>query len=895
MEGDNSIPLLTTKLHAPRRRSVLDRPRLRDRLIQGDQPALTLVSAGAGFGKTTLVAEWFSDHQGTGWLSLDRRDNDPALFWAYVRAAIAVAISDADITHAPQRSPQNSVDVSITVLLNDLHELTHDLVLVLDDYHVIESTEIHEAVTYLVEHLPPHVHVVISSRSDPPLPLAAMRARGDLLEIRAADLRFTGDEISEFFGQSMGLTLASSDLELLGARTEGWIAALKLAALSMQGRNDPSEFVADFAGDDRFILDYLVGEVLDRQSADVRRFLLETSVLSRLSGPLCDAVTGRPGSRAVLEQLERANLFVVPLDDRRTWYRYHHLFTDVLRARLLDDDPEFVAELHRRASSWHQVNDGRDESIGHALAGRDFDRAAELIEMETPTLRRNRQDATLRRWLEALPAEVHANHPVLAASLVGVRMATGDLVGIGSLLDQIESILEGSIPAPIVVDHQEFDRLPVQVLVFRAAFALLNGDPPGTITFASQALELVEPTDHLRRGSASGLLALAHWATGDLDLAEHRYEDAITALMDAGHLSDALGCSLSLADVQIAQGRLGAATRTFESGLRWTREHPGLRGAADMHIGLSEVLIERNELSAAAEHLQTSAELGDLAGLPQHAYRWRVTRARLERAEGNLTEALELIDAAAPLFDTDFSPPVRPVAALRVRVQLACGDVAAGQAWVTDRGLDPAVDLTFIQEFEHITLARVLIATHAAGGDRRTIDESITLLERLLDAAEGGGRIGSAIEILVLLATARRALGDIAGATSALEAALRHAEPEGHVRVFLHAGPEVTALLRALASQADASRHLERVLQAADGVGAALPVAASRPSGLVEELSARERDVLRLLRSDLNGPEIARELIVSLNTVRTHTKNIYTKLGATNRREAVRRAEELGL
>lgn len=893
MAGDNSIPLLETKLHAPRRRGVVDRPRLRDRLDLLDQPALTLVSAGAGFGKTTLVAEWFADGPATGWVSLDRRDNDPSLFWAYVTAAARAATSGIGSTTESRVASAPSADAIVTALLNDLHNVVGDVVLVLDDYHVIESTEIHEAVTYLVEHLPSHIHLVISSRTDPPLPLAAMRARGDLLEIRAADLRFTGAEAAEFLRQSMGLTLAPADLQLLGTRTEGWIAALKLAALSMQGRDDPSEFIAEFAGDDRFILDYLVGEVLDRQDAHVRRFLLETSVLARLSGPLCDAVTGRPGGRAMLEQLERANLFVVPLDDRRTWYRYHHLFADVLRARLLDSDPDLVAELHGRASDWHELNDGRTEAISHALAGQQFGRAAQLIELATPELRRNRQDATLRRWLDALPPHLLGDHPVLAANLVGVRLATGDLAG--PLLDRIEAALEPSAAPPVAFDQDEFERLPVQLLIYRAGFALLTGDLLTTVSAAEQALALVEPTDHLRRGSATALLALAHWATGDLHLAERRYAEAISELIAADHLADMLGCSLALADIQIALGRLGAATRTFEEGLRWTSEHPGLRGAADMHVGLSEVLIERNELDAAAKHLQTSADLGELAGLPQHAYRWRVTNARLSRANGDLDEALDLIDAAAPLYDTDFSPPVRPVGALRARVELAHGNLAAARAWAAERGLDAADDLTYVREFEHITLARVLIAAHAADAEPRVLDDALGLLTRLLDAAEDGERTGSVIEILVLLATAHQANGDVVAAVAALEDALRRAEPEGHVRLFLHAGPGMTALLRSLASQARATPHVKRVLAAVDLTESSPPAPSPRRPELVDELSVRELDVLRLLRSELNGPEIARELVVSLNTVRTHTKNIYAKLGASNRREAVRRAAELGL
>ena len=907
------IPLLETRLHAPRRRrGIVDRPRLRARLDQHEQPALTLVSAPAGFGKTTLVAELFADSSVTAWLSLDRSDNDPVLFWTYVVAALRTAEPDVGATAwALLQTPQVELESVVANLLNDLLAVGHDLVLVLDDYHLIELPEIHQAMSFLVEQLPPQIHLVIATRADPPLPLASLRARGELLEYRAADLRFTAGEAAAYLNDEMGLAVADGDIDVLEARTEGWIAALQLAALSMQGRDDVASFIAGFAGDDRFILDYLVGEVLERQADDVRSFLLETSVLDTLTGPLCDAVTGRPGGRTTLEQLDRSNLFLVPLDDRRTWYRYHHLFADVLRARLQHEHPDLLPELHRRATDWYDTNDDPSEAIAHALAGQDFDRAAQLIELAGPSMRRTRQELTLRGWLEALPDEVFPDRPVLSIGLVGSRMATGDFTGVEQILQMVESRLAVTTPPPIVFVDEDFARLPAQLSLYRAATALLTGDIDGTITHATRALELVAPTDHLGRGSTTAMLGLAHWAVGDLDEARHRYTDAVQSLLAADHLADALGCSLGLADIQIAQGRLRDATQTLEAGLRLTAQHPGLRGAADMHVGLSEVLLERNDLDVAARHLQASADLGERAGLPQHAYRWRVATARLRQAHGDLDGALDLLDAAEPLYDTDFSPAVRPVAALKARVQLARGDTAAAERWAADRGLTADDELSYVHEFEHLTLARTLLAGHLLAGrpghdEGEAIDPTIELLERLLAAAEEGRRAGSAIEVLVLLALARNGRDDATGATDALEEALARAEPDGFVRVFVDEGPAMAALLRSGSWEGAADRQARRVLAGFDAVG---PVALIAPPGppapaappaparseLVEELSARELDVLRLLRSDLSGPEIARELIVSLNTVRTHTKHIYTKLGVNNRREAVRRAGELGL
>jgi len=903
---DGARRLLGTKLHAPRRRRrLVPRRRLTDRLASDHRPALTLVSAPAGFGKTTLLSDWFESAQPTGssnaaWLSLDAGDSDPARFGAYLVEALRPIVSIAGAEAAAQNS--QALHAVVAALLDDLGIVDTEIVLVVDDYHWIDDIEIHEAVSFLVDHAPSNFHLVVATRSDPPLPLARWRASGDLLEIRAADLRFTTDEAAAYFHDSMDLHLTPADVGALETRTEGWIAALQLAALSLQGREDIAAFIDTFTGDDRFVLDYLLEEVLERQPDAVRRFLLETSVLERLNGPLCDAVTGTSGGKARLEQLDRSNLFLVPLDDRRHWYRYHHLFADVVRARLLDEDPQLMPQLHRRASDWYDAHHEPSEAISHAMAGGHVERAAQLIEVVAPAMRQSRQEGTLRRWLEALPDEVFADRPVLAIALAAARMATGDTKGVESLLRLVEVALERSAPAPIVFDLELFDRLPAQVSVLRAALALLAGDAAGTIRHATRALELVEATDHYRRASANALLALAHWTAGDLDTAVRRYTEAIDGLIAVDHLADMLGCSLALADIQIAQGRLLDATRTFESGLRWTSEHLGLRGAADMHVGLSEVLIERNLLDDADDHLQRSKELGEAAGLPQHAYRWRVTMARLRRARGDLSGALALIEEAAPRYDTDFSPPVRPVAAMRVRVQLALGDLDSARAWAARCGLTVDDELSYVHEYEHITLARVLIAGSVAEHTADGLNKAHQLLARLLAAATAGSRTGSIIEILILQAAAHVACCNTAAAVAALDEALRHAETEGHVRLFLHAGPEVTGLLRSVASRESATPHARRVLAGVDATvdataraASAARVAPRARTGLVDDLSPRERDVLRLLRSDLSGPAIARELHISLNTLRSHTKSIFTKLGATNRREALRLAAEHGV
>ena len=453
--GDSLVPapLLETKLYIPRSRGGLPRPRLSERLDRGTALKLMVISAPAGFGKTTLLTEWLAagpagpaDERLAAWLSLDRGDNDPASFWTYVIAALrtvapGVGESALALLQAPQPPP---IETVLTVLLNDLGALAGDIVLVLDDYHVVDARDVQDGMAFLLDHLPAGLHVVIASRADPALPLARWRARGELVEIRAAGLRFTPDEAAAYLNEMMGLQLTARDVATLEGRTEGWIAALQLAALSMQGRDDVAGFIAGFAGDDRYVVDYLAEEVLQRQPDRVQAFLLQTSILGRLSGALCDAVTGQGGGKAMLEALERGNLFLVPLDDRRRWYRYHHLFADVLQARLLDEQPGQVPDLHRRASAWYQQNGEPSVAIGHALAAEDFGRAADLVELAIPAMRRTRQEAALRGWLKALPDEVVRVRPVLSVAFAGALLAVGEFEGVEGRLRDAERCLSAT-------------------------------------------------------------------------------------------------------------------------------------------------------------------------------------------------------------------------------------------------------------------------------------------------------------------------------------------------------------------------------------------------------------------------------------------------------------------
>ena len=851
------------------------------------------------------MAQWIAAQgaeRSTAWVSLEPADNEPTTFWAYVVAAVARVLPGVgDAARDLLADGQARADRAIAALVNDLATVSGDLVIVLDDVHVIESPEIGDGLAFLLDHLPPQVHLVILTRSDPPLPLARMRARGELVEVRAADLRFTTDEAAAYLNDQMGFALAGAEVDTLEARTEGWIAALQLAAISMRGREDVASFIASFAGDDRYVVDYLADEVLERQPEAIRDFLLRTAVLDRFTGPLCDAVTAGTGGSAMLESLERANLFLVPLDDQRRWYRYHHLFADLLRTRLLDQHPDDVAEIHRRASAWWEAHGEPAEAIGHALAAGDVDRAADLVELEVRRLLRGRHELTIRRWLDALPDRVYEVRPVLADTHGGVLLATGQTDGVDRRLAQAERWLDaiGSDDAEataagdgmIAADLEALRRLPGSVALHRAGLAWMQGDLPGAIVHARRALEVAR-AGSVEAGGAAAILGLVSWTAGDLAAAHAAWSEAIAALATAGHHADVLGCSISLADIEIVQGRLHDARRTYERGLRRSADHgePVLRGAADMHVGLAELFLEWNDLAAVRRHLDAAAELGEAMGLPQHPYRWRVARAGLLRQQGDDDGALALLDEAERVYDGDLSPDVRPIASTRARLWVATGRHAEALGWARERGLSTDDEPGYLREHEHITLARALLAQATAGGSRVAAEEAARFLGRLLEAAEAGGRGRSVVELLVLAALANRVAGDRDGTAASLDRALALAEPEGYERLFLDEGPAMAELVAAAARRAPAS-PASRLLDAFDD----RPPAPARRQPLVEPLSERELEVLRLLASDLDGPEIAAELIVSLNTLRTHTKNIYAKLGVSSRRAAVTRGAELRL
>jgi LuxR family maltose regulon positive regulatory protein len=925
-----SAPILATKLYIPPPRpKIVLRPRLIEQLNEGLHRKLTLISASAGFGKTTLISEWVANcGQPVAWLSLDEGDNDPTRFLTYLVAALQTIMANIGegvlgVLQSPQPPPIESI---LTALINKITAIPDNpstrpfgqsgqrFIFVLDDYHIIDSKPVDNALTFLLEHLPLQMHLVITTREDPQFPLARLRARGQLTELRAADLRFTPTEAAEFLNKAMSLQLSAEDIVALEARTEGWITGLQLAALSMQGHasRDTSRFIQSFTGSHRFVLDYLVEEVLQRQPEHISSFLLQTSILERLSGSLSDAVTGQKDSRGILETLERGNLFIIPLDDQRQWYRYHHLFAEVLHAHALEEQPDRVSMLHLRASEWYEQNGLRSDAIRHALAAKDFECAAGLIELARPAMDLNYQSSTWLGWVKALPDVLIRTRPVLSVGYAWALLDGGELEVSEARLQDAERWLDTPTDKMVVVDKEQFRSLPASIATARAYRSLALGDVPSAVKYAEQALKLTPEDDHVRHMQATSLLGLAQYRRGDLMAAERSLADFHTNLRKTGEILTLVGITFLLADIRVALGRLHEAESSYQQSLRIAtgQGEPMPLGAADLYRGLAELYIERGDLEAAAQHLLTSQKLGEQTATTDWPHRLCVSQARLKEAQGNLDGALALLDEAERVYIRGPLPDVRPVSALRARVWLKQGRLAESLGWAREQGLSVDADIHYMREFEHITLARVLIAAGKSDREAGSLDEATRLLGRLLQAAETGGRLGSAIQILLLQALAFQARGDFPHAFAVLERALALAEPQGYVRIFVDEGEAMRLLIEKQSRNRDhpLSGYADKLL-AAFTQPVAAPKSATpalhqaqrgasvihQKSDMIEPLSERELEVLKLLRSELSGPEIAQQLIVSLHTLRTHTNNIFKKLGVNNRRAAARRAEELDL
>jgi len=904
--------LLATKFHVPRA-GFVPRPRLLARLSQGIESGLTVVCTPAGFGKTTLLGDWARRSRPlAAWLSLDAGDNDPARFWRYVAATLdRVRPGTCAPVVAMLRGPQlPSLEAIATAVINELMSVPDEgeVVLVLDDYHLIEAPLVHESVTFLLDRLPPGLRLVLSSRADPSLPLARLRARGQLAELRAEDLRFTVAETAAFLREVTGLDLSAASVATLQDRTEGWAAGVQLAALSLRGHPDPAGFIATFAGSHRYVLDYLTEEVLAGQPGQILRFLLETSVLDRLCGPLCDAVTGRTDSQLLLEELDRANLFVVPLDEVRRVWRYHHLFADLLRARLAHERPGQVPVLHRAAAAWHEKDGYAHEAVRHAMAAGETGWAARLVERHVEALLRRSEGATLDRWLSALPAEAIRARPRLLLAQAVTAVVGGRLEVVEPLLAQAERAFTGgadeahepSIGRRLSV----LANVPASIAFLRAELARLRGDAVRALECDQQAMTHLGEDDWLLSSMVAWNLAVADWLRGRLGSAEHVLADLVAERRAAGEgFLDLLVC-YDLGQVQLAQGRLHAALRTYQQGLESSME-AGLQlpPAGIALVGIAEVLYELNELPAAYEHATQGVTLCRQLAFTQPLAPGLAILARIRQAHGDAAGAKEAISEAERVqLSPQLAAVHNPVPGWRARLLLASGEVAAAARWASGLGLSSDDVPSYPQEREYLALARVLLAQHAPG-------PALGLLDRMHARATAQRRTGGVIEVTALRALALADGGDLAGASASLAEALGLAAPEGYVRVFADEGAPMASLLGRLAAaqrtgrvvfpSAVPQRYLEqlaRAFQPAAPMGVA-PTATSEAerAGLAEPLTGRELEVMRLLAAGKSNKQIADELVVSLATVKKHVGHILGKLAAANRTQAVARARVLGL
>jgi LuxR family maltose regulon positive regulatory protein len=959
-----AMPLLRTKLYIPPPRpELVSRPRLIERLTAGLSRKLALVSAPAGFGKTTLLSEWVDTARAYGraplqvaWLSLDEDDSDPTRFLAYICAALRTipCLDEAGVgetTLAMLQSPQPPpIDAVLTSLINEIAAISTPsppLILILDDYHLVETQQIHDILTFVLDHLPAPlaggVHLVIATRKDPLLSLARLRVSGEITEIRARDLRFTVAETTAFLNQAMGLDLSPDQVAALETRTEGWIAGLHLAALSLRGQGDRAAFIRAFAGDDRHVMDYLTDQVLSRQPQEIQDFMLHTAILERLCGPLCDAVIaagtapggeGQPGrSQEILEHLEQANLFVVPLDNKRGWYRYHHMFADLLRLWLHRAvGAHGRAPLHMQASKWYEQNGFVADAVNHALVAKDYERAVRLVEQSAMQMFVRSELATILRWVDALPAELVLTRPWLCIFAAwSLRLSGGQAEAVESRLLDAERALGTCTPPLSPTDRVsepkssagEKRTMRGHIATLRAYQALYREQMSRTIELASQAIEDL-PEGDFARGLGALALGWASRFSGDLTQARHAFTEATEASLASGNLYVAVAATSRLAYTWMLAGQLRQGAASCREALRLATGTEGRRlpvaGYASVYLG--GVCREWNDLEAAAHYLLEGIDLCAQVGYVMDQIVGHATLARVRQAQGDEGRADKAIRNAERLSQKmrGYVYARRWVEDAQVRLWLAQGQLVAAADWARESGLGVEDKISFMRELEHLILARVLVALGQDDPQSAHLENALKLLAHLLEAADMAGWMGKAIEILILQAlalshqAALQARGEDDQALSALGRALALAEPEGYVRIFLDEGPPMARLLHQAALRGIAPDYARLLLAAFEGATTNAheawagrkttmkvspvvePTLRGRPSSvLLDPLSERELEVLRLIAQGLTNREIASRLFLAQSTVKVHTRNIYGKLDVHSRIQAVACAQELGL
>ena len=917
-------PILATKLYIPPSRpELVPRPHLIERLNEGLHRKLTLVSAPAGFGKTTLVSNWLNklpgtDHRtvrldgakesefvnrkskiqnGVAWLSLDDGDNDLARFLAYMVAALETVERNIGqklmpLLQSPQLPP---IEHLITLLINDLVTLEGQAILALDDYHLLENRDIHRTLTFMLDHLPPQLHLVIASRTEPDLPVHRLRVGEQMNEIGASDLRFTMDEAGQFFNQTMHLNLTTEDITLLEQRTEGWIAGLKLAALSMEGQDNVTSFIRTLSGDDRYILDFLVAEVLQHQEESVQSFLLQTSILERMNSPLCEAITGQAEGQANLERLDRSNLFLIPLDNKRQWYRYHHLFGAALQARLQQQQPEKITELHRRASQWLGENGFEVEAIQHALAGQDYDRAANLLERIGRWMMSGELPIpTILGWLEALPDDLIATRPKLC-------LLNGWWLVWSAQFEAAEQRVQAAEQA--LQNDQFDDPQPIlgEAAAVRTNINYATGQIPATIDFAQQSLDHLPDDDWLMRSLMAVMLGHAHRLDGNPQAALQAYRQTIDLPNDKIFVPGALISMGHLIQLDATLGRIQQADHTYKQIMRFVsaRQLEDFPATGITHVEMGAVLYERNDLDGAIRESQRGIALCQhWEALLESSIDAYITLARVKQAQGDSDGVVDALHQAIQLGRSHNLPQWTARAeAIQARLWLWQGNIAATEAWASTRRLANDDDLSYLREVEHLTFARLLIA-------QEQTRFALTLLDRLLESAQKQQRLGSVLEIHIVQALAFQAQNQLDQALTSLASALELAGNEGYTRLFVDEGQPMLKLLQQAASQGVHPATVVRLLAEFSNVeksqitnleDARKGAKSKIVQPLIDPLSQRELEVLRLITQGYTNQEIAENLFVAVSTVKKHINHIYGKLNVRTRTQAMVRARELKL
>jgi LuxR family maltose regulon positive regulatory protein len=858
--------LLATKLYIPSiRTDLVPRSRLIEKLNDGLDRKLSLISAPAGFGKTTLVSELVANcKRPSAWVSLDEGDNDPIRFLTYlVRALQTVSKNIGEGVLSMLQSPQPSpIETILTTLLNEITTVLDSFILVLDDYHVIESKEVDDALVFLLEHAPTQMHLVITTRENPPLPLARYRVRNELTEVRAADLRFTPVEAAAFLNQDMGLSLSEEDISALEARTEGWIAGLQLAAISMQGSKDTAGFIKSFTGSHRYVLDYLIEEVLDQQSKSIQEFLLQTAILNRLNGSLCDTLTGQDNGQEILDYLEQANLFLIPLDNERCWYRYHHLFVEFLRQRLQQQDPEKISEHHIRASEWHEDNGFEIEAFQHAVAANDLERAERLVEGEGISMHFRGAGAYVLKWLSSLPETVLNSRPSLWVIYASTLLFVGQHTAVEQKLQAAEAALQN-----VVLDDKTKD-LVGRIASMRATLAVIQNDVETIIAESLRAQENLHPDNLTFRISTTFALGTAYMFQGDKSAASQAFAETISIGENSIY---AIAATINLGHIQENNNQLNLAAKTYESGLHLAGDPPPPI-TCEGFLGLARIHYEWNDLDAAEQYgeqcLQMTRQMENVDSFASDG----VFLSRLMLARGDVSSAVTALEEAEVfVHQHNFEFRMPTVAAAQVLTLLRRGN------------LEEAAHLAETYDLP-LSQARV----HLAEGDSSA---ALDLLEELHQQSKD--LPDEQLKVMVLQAVAYQAHGDLDKALQALRDAMMLAEPNGFIRVFVDEGPAMAQLLSEANAQGMKPNYVSKLL-------AVFEAEKKQPDflpaqGLVDPLSKRELEILALIANGLKNKEIAEQLYISLNTVLYHNKNIYNKLGVKKRALAILKARELNL